>query len=345
MSIYTIKQVPVSERHKLINFIHNHWKKNHALAVSPILLDFQHLDANKEYYHFIVAENNETGEYDALIGYIPLGQYDSSLLSNGDYWGAIWKIREDVQNSELNSVAFFLWKKLFKLPNWNSYGAIGISSIAKQIYLASRIPVARLNQYYLLNDRILEYTIADGVSTEHYARHEYDNNEPIYTIKEINFSTIQKANISGYYKPLKSIEYVKNRYEKHPIYKYEYLGAFCNDKLNYVLIVRRIRQGSASCYRVVDVLGKFGGDIYDSLKQFLYTSGAEYIDCINYGIPSEVFYKLGFNLLNPSEDLIIPNYFEPFEKKNVVIEVAYKATYPDYVAFKADSDQDRPNIL
>jgi hypothetical protein len=43
-------------------------------------------------------------------------------------------------------------------------------------------------------------------------------------------------------------------------------------------------------------------------------------------------------------NLIIPNYFEPFEQKNVKIELAYKADFP-YVAFKGDSDQDRPNIL
>ena len=39
------------------------------------------------------------------------------------------------------------------------------------------------------------------------------------------------------------------------------------------------------------------------------------------------------------------NYFEPFEQRNVKIEIAYKTKGDNYVAFKADSDQDRPNIL
>ena len=181
--LYTIKQVPVDEKQKLIDFIQNHWKKNHALAISSELLDFQHLDANKEAYHFIVAENHETKEYDALIGYIPVAQYDQALSGNGDYWGAIWKIREDVQNAELNTVAFFLWKQLFKLPDWNSYGAIGISNIAKQIYIASRIPVAPLNQYYLLNDKIEEYKIAGGVSVKNQERQEIANGEPMFSVK------------------------------------------------------------------------------------------------------------------------------------------------------------------
>jgi hypothetical protein len=43
-------------------------------------------------------------------------------------------------------------------------------------------------------------------------------------------------------------------------------------------------------------------------------------------------------------ELIIPSYFEPFEQRNVKIELAYKAKF-QYVAFKGDADQDRPNIV
>ena len=39
------------------------------------------------------------------------------------------------------------------------------------------------------------------------------------------------------------------------------------------------------------------------------------------------------------------NYFEPFLKKNVSIEMAYKAKENNYAIFKADSDQDRPNKI
>ena len=42
---------------------------------------------------------------------------------------------------------------------------------------------------------------------------------------------------------------------------------------------------------------------------------------------------------------VIPNYFEPFLKKNVSIEFAYKAKENNYAIFKADSDQDRPNKI
>ena len=119
-SVYNIKQVPTCEVNKLVHFINMHWKHNHSLAVSRELLNFQHLDKDKDCYNFLVAENKETGEYDALIGFIPVAQYDKDLVGNGDYWGAIWKIRDDIYNSELNTVAFFLWRSLFKLPYFHS---------------------------------------------------------------------------------------------------------------------------------------------------------------------------------------------------------------------------------
>lgn len=90
-SVYNIKQVPTCEVNKLVHFINMHWKHNHSLAVSRELLNFQHLDKDKDCYNFLVAENKETGEYDALIGFIPVAQYDKDLVGNGDYWGAIWK--------------------------------------------------------------------------------------------------------------------------------------------------------------------------------------------------------------------------------------------------------------
>ena len=66
---------------------------------------------------------------------------------------------------------------------------------------------------------------------------------------------------------------------------------------------------------------------------------------MNFGLPENLFTKMGFDLLDLDGEIIIPNYFEPFEQRNVRIEVAYKTKNNNYVAFKADSDQDRPNIL
>ncbi|EOW3520763.1 hypothetical protein ACOWVB_000374 [Campylobacter coli] len=54
---------------------------------------------------------------------------------------------------------------------------------------------------------------------------------------------------------------------------------------------------------------------------------------------------MGFNLKKQEDKNIIPNYFEPFEKKNILIKFAYKTKVNNYAIFKGDSDQDRPSVL
>lgn len=343
MSLYTFKQVPANELHKLQEFLNNHWKKGHTLAVSKELMDFQHYSEDDDSYNFKVAVNSETGEYDAIVGYIPVAQYDRNLATNGDYWGAIWKIREDISNGEINAAGFYLWKSLFKLPNFRSYAAIGISEIAKQIYVASRMTVAHLNHYYLLNEEMACFNVAGNVTS--------DFKGPVIQggvnadVKWINIHSIIEGDVCSVYKPQKSLFYFKQRYANHPFYKYDFLGIYINDTLKAVLAVRCINIDGSSIIRVVDVLGELCGNCYSSFQNIVQEKGAEYIDFLNYGIDEEVFYTMGFRKLDFDGELIIPNYMEPFTKCNVKINLAYKAKYNDYVAFKGDSDQDRPNVL
>lgn len=342
-NIYTTKVVPVIEEKKLVSFLDNYWKKNHSLVKSRTLLYFQHYNAEKQCFNFIVGENNKTKEYDALIGYIPTSQYDNTLSEKGDYWGAIWKIRDDIENEEINIVAFYLWKQLFKLPHFHSYAAIGISDIAKKIYKASRIPVATMCQYYIANNQIEEFHVAKNPLV--HKEEGIGNNWKIVTM-----SSLPEMNIPEYaYTPMKSRMYFINRYEHHPIYKYVFWSIFDeNEKIKNIWTIRRIVVDGISIYRIVDVLGKLEvlPDLSTQIQEKLQEEHCEYIDLMNFGISNDVFEKIGFNVVDcDSKDVIIPNYFEPFVKENIKIEIAYKSKYSNYVAFKADSDQDRPNIL
>jgi hypothetical protein len=73
---------------------------------------------------------------------------------------------------------------------------------------------------------------------------------------------------------------------------------------------------------------------------------AEYIDMYCHGALEDPLRSSGMTELDPTGDVIIPNHFEPFLKRNVVINWAYKSpagTHPQ--VFKADADQDRPNLV
>jgi len=109
MNLYSIYQCEISKIDQVVSFLDINWKKNHSLVLSRELLNFQHYNTKERKYNFILAENNVTHEIDALIGFIPTSQYDLSLECNGDYWGAIWKRREDVSNNEIKIVGIYTW--------------------------------------------------------------------------------------------------------------------------------------------------------------------------------------------------------------------------------------------
>ena len=345
MALYTIRQPKGNESSLIRDFIENHWKKGHSLAKSKQLLDFQHYSARRDEYNYIIAKNNKTGEVDALFGFIPTSQYDSNLEVNGDYWGAIWKKRDDIDNEEIGDIGMDVFTRLFEFENFHSFAAIGISKIALRIYKAFKCNIGYLHHYYIFNNEVSSFIIAKNVENKLIAPPDGYIEEEGWRIIGLSENELEKSDIKPVYRPYKSITYLKNRYSKHPYYEYHYMGIYKDDELVSIWVYRIINVNGAAVLRVVDALGVLNGTLYFQLLQYLIQEGAEYLDFLNYGVSSETFMKMGFRELNFEGELILPNYYEPFTQCNVKIEIAVKADYGNYVAFKGDSDQDRPNIL
>ena len=53
--------------------------------------------------------------------------------------------------------------------------------------------------------------------------------------------------------------------------------------------------------------------------------------------------KAGFTLKSSQTKTVIPEYFSPFERKNITTYI-FTNTLDNFRMFKADGDQDRPNI-
>lgn len=346
MGIYIIKdQVPECDVEKLVDFLRVAWKPDHALIKSRDLLNFQHLDKDKRAYNFIVAENQQTGEYDALVGYIPVAHYDPALREYGDYWGGIWKRKDDVFNDEINTIGAEVYQHFFTLPYFKSQCGISLSDIAVKACRAMRYKFGYLHQYYILNKYSSSFCIANNVSSNHFINPSQGKSQN-WSIKWIDFITVMNSGVSPKYRPYKSLKFIENRYYRHPIYHYDYLGLYYNACLKAILVTRTIEENYSKVLRIVDAYGDLGGYIYPSMQRILQESGYEYVDFLNYGIDKNVFTEMGFNELDFENDsLVLPNYFEPFERRNVKMTVVHKDKYENYVAFKGDADQDRPNII
>ena len=98
--------------------------------------------------------------------------------------------------------------------------------------------------------------------------------------------------------------------------------------------------------RIVDF---FGHDrafirINSPLEQLLVELGAEYVDFYEYGIDESVMSKSGLQENKFDDQIIVPNYFEPFEKRNIKLRWALKSNSSTVTPiFKGDGDQDRPS--
>lgn len=324
----------------LFEFINDKWKVNHALFLSRELMNWQHLNSKNNCYNFLLAKETETNEILGILGFINTAQYDNELDENGDYYGAIWKI--DNTNQNAIGLGHSLFKKLQKLPNFKTFGAIGISNDTKNYMRIINFRVEKLTQYYIINNSISNFKIAE---IKNYLNIQSEICNSDFSLKKIdNLSCID---IKTSYKPKKTINYLINKYQLHPIYKYIFYGIFKESEILAVFVMRKIELFNSSCIRIVDCIGDLSniGSLYNDFQKLLKNENSEYIDFFNFGINPPIIQSLGFEILDEKDFNIIPNYFEPFEKKNIILECAFNSTENNYVFFKGDSDQDRPNVL
>ncbi len=185
-----------------------------------------------------------------------------------------------------------------------SIGSIGINDDIEQLYLKRGWKSGVLNVWYFLKPSNLITFEKLEVESENYFENKFS----------------------------KSKEYYKNRYELHPFYTYNKFQG---------IIYRKIETEKGNCLRIVDFEDKFFIDEF-GLNELLIKENSDYIDCLNYGFPNELFESMGFH--KRSDTMLIPQWFEPLDAGVKNIKFAFKCEH-EYLIVKGDSDQDRPSII
>jgi hypothetical protein len=136
------------------------------------------------------------------------------------------------------------------------------------------------------------------------------------------------------------------RYLQHPIYRYRCDVIHRGGRAIGLLATRIATHNSRTALRIIDYLGP--DDAVPGLGRLVLeqvrTAGAEYADVYNWGIDPDLFARAGFSQVDPDGRDVVPDYFEPFEARNVRLRFAIKSDRP-VVLFKGDGDQDRPSQL
>ncbi len=326
-----IRYANIEDIDRIMDFIGLYWRKNHIMSRDRKLFEFQHLWGDK--VSFVIAEENE--QINGILGFIP---YSSD---NCDITLAIWKTLK----TEDTMLGVRILQFLKADTHIKSISAPGINPKTRGVYQFLGHYTGKMKHWYRLNDSINEYHIAKV----NYNRSEIGNVSLEARVVVTNLDDFVKAqNEFGVSSCLrvegqleKSLCFVKRRYYEHPSYNYIKYGIEQDGKKLFVVF--RIQHCcNKAVLRLIDCLGDhflikyLMPQIDDWLKQW----NCEYIDCYETGVQDNYFVEGGWKEISETED-IIPEYFYPFEQRN--IDIYYMSTLPDVILFKGDGDMDRPN--
>lgn len=328
------------ELEKFQEFIKDYWKENHLFAKEKSIFDWQH--KGHYAYNCMAAKQGET-----LVGvhsFIPQSHFDKHLPKTQIFL-SLWKVLED----KGIGIGLRLYKNILKEYKPDFIGSLGIDHRAVPFHEWQGFNVGIMDHHVVLSPYLKDFKVAKVPEN---LKPKSQKNRT-----SVSFQKLAKTDLRGlntkrlylYQWPLKSNTYIENRFMNHPVYKYDIYAVSKDNRLQALCIIRPIFKEDSVVLRFVDFIGpnKAFPLLYDFVLDLLKTHNAEYMDLYSYGIPLMLLKKAGFINRRKIKSLIIPNYFEPFERKNADLIFAYKSSqnHPAIRLFKADGDQDRPNQI
>jgi hypothetical protein len=220
-----------------------------------------------------------------------------------------------------------LFKYLISILKPHFIGTIGFREIMISYHKKLGFKVGTLDHYYLKKNMIKSK--------------KFNNNFFNILNKKDIFSVNKK--IFSFQTPTKSKRFILNRYINHPIYNYI---IYADNKKNSIIIFREIKFQNKKILKIIDFFGKSSSFVnYKSLFYFLILEKGYYsIDIYCHGIKKNILQKSGLKKTHKKE--IVPEFYEPFVKKNIKINFGYlaKKNVKNVRLFKGDGDRDRPAL-
>jgi hypothetical protein len=330
---------------ELQNFLDKNWKKSHILSKDIKLMNWQHYNSVYNRYNFIISRNNETGSIQGILGYIPTSHFDKNISVN-EVFLAIWKVIDNISESMLG---IRLIKYLLENENPDLIYTTGLNLSVLPIYKRMGYLTGFLNHFYIVNKKIKKFNLIGNFNNiyEHKNTNQDKRNLEIIDRNELlkHSKSIEKF-YKNNFKPKKTFEYIINKYFHNPFYDYLFYSISVQYDLIGIIIIRIAEYNGNRALRMVEFVG-FDDSLMNlgiEFQKLLNEYNAEYLDLYNLGLDVKNLSSNGFLLRIPDSKIIVPNYFEPFEKKNVNIPYAINANDVDALSlFKGEGDQDRPN--
>jgi len=337
-----------SDQARLVEFIRDHWSATHIFTEQPEVFAWQYQQDDGRLNMVLAEDDSPERPVLGVLGFIPMGRF-APALGDDDLMLAIWKVRDSGVPPGLGlRLLKFLQRELAP----RLIAAIGTSEMVRPIYEVLGYQTGELHQSAIFHPgRAGSLRIARDVPDDAFRPADLVSTDtlallPLGAETELR-TVVDRIALAG--TPAKSWSYVTERFLRHPWFSYEVRAVRCEGELVAILVWRAVEAEGTRVLRIVDIIG--GVDWLASaeyaLQHEVIEHEAEYIDLMQTGIDESILSAGGFVGTSSHPGLVLPNYFSPFEPCNVEIELAYKlldGSDAPVRLFRADSDQDRPNL-
>ncbi len=322
----TLRLARPEEAGRVVEFINANFDWKLPLVNLPEYFSFYYQGGNQLQY----ALAEEDGKLLAVAGYIRASQDPSP-----DIWVSVW-----VAKKGHNGVGLDLMDALPRLTGASVVACNNIRPKTMAFYRFLGWHADRVPHFYRLSGQE-KYTLARVEDATVLPVSGDLVLEPVESPEALAALGLPETP----HTPKKDLWYLSRRYFAFPHLTYDVYCARQNDETLAYLVARVVDSGCGKVLRIVDYIGKDETlpRLGRAIDQLLHQTGAEYAECYCAGIPAQVFAAAGFSERKEDSPNILPNYLTPPLFENT--EYYYFTNRPEqFVLFKADGDQDRPNL-
>lgn len=328
-SEYSFRLATTADRPAIIAFMNTHWESRHPLINLPEFFDFYY-NAPGGRLNFALAEQD--GRFAALAGYIP-----ASEGKQPDIWVSLWVAARQATGSGLELMA-----ALPALTGCRTLACNNIRPKTRAFYEFLGFTTGQMGHFYRLAPRA-EYLVARPAHRQILPVQGGAALVP-YPAKE---ALLQSGFVPPQANPYKDFWYITRRYYAYPRQTYSVYGAVLPGQVIPfgLLVTRTVPVLGTFVLRIADYLGPPAllPRLGSAINGLLQAENAEYIDLYCAGLSAELLAQTGFTHRTAEDQSILPNYLTPPLFENT--EYYYFTNRPEnFTMFKADGDQDRPNL-
>lgn len=317
----TCRLAQSDERTLITAFLDEHWGSRHPLIHCEDFFNYYY--ASHDTLQFGLAFSGD--ELCAVAGYILANERPQP-----DIWVSIWCAKKGYNGAGLELMA-----ALPKLTNARVMACNNIRPKTMAFYTFLGYTAARLPHYYRLGTHT-SFEVAKIICADRLPVSPGQALQPLPTEQALRAVFQPNEAIT----PYKDAWYVVRRYYHFPRQAYQVWHLE-----GRILVTRTVEVGTRRVLRIVDYIGLpedfpllgFGID------KLMREEDVEYADCYCAGISAQQMALAGWSERTEDCPNIIPNYLTPPLYENT--EYYYFTSDAEhFMMFKADGDQDRPNI-